>query len=369
MCSGNSSRPPWAGARDVLRPLEHRDGLGVGALVRERVDLGPVVVEPVGLPGRRAEVLLGELGQEAPAAVGVADDDGGAAGGLAAQLVGREVARVEERPVGGQGAEGGERGDALGAAVDHGGGPDRLDVHQPAAGAQVVAADLRLGLRGGQAAAGRGERPDGPVGARRAPEALAGERRGGRGGVDRTAAHEVVVRAADDRPDAHEPQERQELPGVQALLLDEAVRRHEQVRGVRVGVRRLVPDGHRAAGEARQDRVDRAAPVVVAEDLARAGPSRGCSAPASGRGPSRPASRPPGCGPRSAGARWRSHARAAGRPGRSGAPGRRPPRPARPWLAGRGRARAGGRRRAGRRGRAGPRCPSRRAAPPSASSA
>ena len=116
------------------------------------------------------------------------------------------------------------------------------------------------------------QRPDAPAPARSCASArpkLRPEHAGGRGGIDRAAAGDVVVGSGDDGADAEEAEQPHELARHEPALLHEVIRRGEQIDGPQVRVRRLVTDRHGTARQAREDRVERPTPVVVAEDLPR----------------------------------------------------------------------------------------------------
>ena len=242
-----------------------RNGLRVGPASRERVELRGVLGELLARGHGPAGVAAQARGDEDAPAVGVADDERRAARGLRAQRRLVEVGGVVQRAVGPQRAEGGEVGDRRRRAVDHGRVIARQHAHH-AAGRRVPAPDLRE-PRGGLERPGRAR--DGP----RRPIAAGGgaerpQDRGRRGGGHRAAARAVVVGPLHDGADAHQVEQRPQLPGHGALLADQRIGRPLQVDGAQVGEGHDEARRHGPVGQGREDRVVGAAPVVEGEELA-----------------------------------------------------------------------------------------------------
>ncbi len=234
----------------------------------ERVELGGVRRHGVGGGQRGPRVLGQSRGREDSSAVGVRDHDLGTFRGGGPDLRRSAVGGVEQRPVGGERAERGQPGERLGRAVDDGGGAGGLHAHHRARRMQVVTADLGECGRLAELARRRTEPANRSVGSVGAREALPVEHPRGVHGMDGAAAVEVVVGADDEGARPQQAEQRAQLAGIEALLLDEAVHGPEQVDGVQVGVRDDVAHGDRPLRQRGQDRVHRSAPAVEREQLA-----------------------------------------------------------------------------------------------------
>ena len=251
------------GRLHVTHAGELRHGLGVGPPVGEWVHQRGVGAERVGRRLRGTDVRIDPAGDEHPPAVGVGDEHIAAGQRLAADGGGGLVAGVEQRLGAGQPAQSGDVGDALGRAVDDRRRSAGFNPHQSAR-RRVVDPHLRqpLGRVGGLR---RGdERLHRPVAVGGAAQTrLGGQLLRGRVGSERAAERVVVIGGCNHRPGAHQIQQRSQFSGQQPLLLHEVVDRPQEVGGVQVVERRHVADRDGTLGGGDQDRIDRAAPVVV----------------------------------------------------------------------------------------------------------
>ena len=288
-------REPGRGRRGHRRdPVVDRDGLRIRAERGERVEHGRVHRRLLARGQHRPGVLREPRRHEHAPPVGVGDHD----------LVRRrdlrraDVARVREtafaerrdtsparaaavppglggvpagrrptrRALAVRALKRGQRGEPFGGAVDDHGRAFGLDPDQAGRGRAIPGAHRgqRAGVTeragGAQALARRAE-----GGVRLAQ--LVEDVRGFRGGGG-AAALAVVVGAGDDHPRAEQVEQRVQLARDGAALLDERVDGPQQVGRAQVGIADRVAGRDRRVGERRQDRVDRAAPVVVRVQLA-----------------------------------------------------------------------------------------------------
>ncbi len=128
---------------DVLRALEHRDGLGVTAGACERVHRRRARWRVLRRGQCRPAILLCRFGEEHSALVGVGDHEVSPARRVSSELGGRHVACIEDRSVLRERPERGHVDESLRAAVDDRGRACRVDVDDPTSSGGVIGPDLR----------------------------------------------------------------------------------------------------------------------------------------------------------------------------------------------------------------------------------